>query len=78
LGVVNSNVREKNEINGHEIPLAPLRNQPNAIQTLLGIGEDKLSRDYITKHHPEILPQATRGTYLTDITNSLNYGIDKK
>ena len=44
LGVVNSNVMKKNEINGYEIPLAPMPNQPNAIQTLLGIGEDKLSR----------------------------------
>ena len=47
--------------------MALIRNQPNLIQTLLGIRKDKLSR-LCHKHHPAIHHQATRGTYLTDIT----------
>jgi hypothetical protein len=36
LGVVNQNVMKKIEINGHEIPLAVMWNQPDVIPTLLG------------------------------------------
>jgi hypothetical protein len=36
LGVVNQNVMKKIKIDGHEIPLAAMQNQPEAIPTFLG------------------------------------------
>jgi hypothetical protein len=44
LGVVNKNVMKKIKVDGHEIPLAKVPHQSDAIQTLLGSRVNKLGR----------------------------------
>ena len=44
LGVVNKNVMKKIKVDGHEIPLAKVPHQSDAIQTLLGSRVNKLGQ----------------------------------